>query len=411
MSAQRRRTPGIEVRHVRGCPSHKGDACRCSPRYRAWAYDKREGKKVRRTFMNLTEAKNWRADAVGHVRRGLLKAAPSPTLTEAAGAWIDGAERGEIRTRSGDPWKPSTLRGYRRSLRDRIEPELGSTKLSELRRVDVQDFAGRMLAEGLDPSTIRNVLMPMRAIFRRAVARGDVAVSPMSGLELPAVRGRRDRIAEPAEAMRLIEALDESDRALWATAFYAGLRLGELRALEYGCDAGLDLAGGVIRVRWSWDQHEGRVLPKSRAGVRDVPVAGVLRDYLTAHKATSGRESGFVFGRTATDPFNPSSVYKRARKAWATENADELERAEEEGRKPIVLEPIELHECRHTAISTWAEAGVSAKRISTWAGHSSVSFTLDRYAKVFERLEQSEMAKLDTFLSLADSGRRIEQLS
>lgn len=327
------------------------------------------------------------------VRRGQLRAAAPVTLREAAETWIAGVEAGEILTRSGDPWKPSTLRGYRRSLQDRILPELGGVKLSDLRRVDCQDFVGRLAAEGLDPSTVRNILMPLRAIFRRALARGDVAVSPMAGLELPSVRGRRDRVAEPVEAHALIEALPEGDRALWASAFYAGLRLGELRALEYDRE-GLDLAGSVIHVRRLWDQHAGRVDPKSRAGIRDVPVAAVLHDFLAVHKAATGRDSGLVFGRTATRPFNPSSVYKRALAAW-------------EGAG---LEPIGLHECRHTAISTWAEAGVSAKRISVWAGHSSVTFTLDRYGHIFERLEASEMGKLDDFLALADTAARLAQV-
>jgi integrase len=408
-----RKSTGIEVRHARFCATREDRACNCTPSVRAWVYDRRAGGKTRKTYTGsgaLAEAKGWRADAIGQVRRGLLKAGPSPTLRVAGEAWIEAAERGEIRTRSGDEWKPSTLRGYRRSLRDRILPDLGDVKLADLRRVDVQDLADRLLADGLDPSTIRNALMPLRGIFRRAVSRGDVAVSPMSGLELPAVRGRRDRIAEPAEALRLIETLPEEDRALWACVFYAGLRLGELRALEYDRNDGLDLAGGVIHVRQSWDQHAGRVAPTSRAGVRDVPIAGVLRDYLVAHKLRSGRSDGLVFGRKATSPFNPSSVAKRAAAAWAKANAEELERAEEEGRKPSLLEPIGLHECRHTAISTWAEAGVSAKRISTWAGHSSVAFTLDRYAKVFEKLERSEMERVDDFLALADTGARIEQL-
>ena len=57
-------------------------------------------------------------------------------------------------------------------------------------------------------------------------------MNPTTGLELPAVRGRRDRIASPTEAAALIEALPERDRALWATALYAGLRRGELMALR-----------------------------------------------------------------------------------------------------------------------------------------------------------------------------------
>lgn len=47
-------------------------------------------------------------------------------------------------------------------------------------------------------------------------------VDPTRGLRLPASTGRRERIATPDEARRLIEALRPRDRGLWATAMYAG---------------------------------------------------------------------------------------------------------------------------------------------------------------------------------------------
>jgi hypothetical protein len=50
-----------------------------------------------------------------------------------------------------------------------------------------------------------------------------LAVNPTSGIELSAVRGRRDRITPPDEPARLIAAVPEADRPLWATAMYAGL--------------------------------------------------------------------------------------------------------------------------------------------------------------------------------------------
>jgi hypothetical protein len=62
--------------------------------------------------------------------------------------------------------------------------------------------------------------MPLRAIYRRAVGRGEVTVNPTTGVELPAVRSRRDRIASPAEAATLLAAIPTRDRALWATAMY-----------------------------------------------------------------------------------------------------------------------------------------------------------------------------------------------
>jgi len=39
--------------------------------------------------------------------------------------------------------------------------------------------------------------MPLRVIYRRALHRDEVTVNPTLGLELPAVRGRRKRTAEP----------------------------------------------------------------------------------------------------------------------------------------------------------------------------------------------------------------------
>ena len=126
--------------------------------------------------------------------------------------------------------KPSTVRGDELSLESHLLDHFGSSRLGDVSRVDVQDFADRLLAHGLDPSTIRNTLMPLRAIYRRALSRGEVAINPTTGLTLAAVRGRRGRIASREEAAALIVALPVEERSVWATAFYAGLRRGELRA-------------------------------------------------------------------------------------------------------------------------------------------------------------------------------------
>src|SRR5262249_30644141 len=152
-----------------------------------------------------------------------------------------------------------------------------------------QDLADRLVSDGLNPSTIRNTLMPLRVIFRRAVTRGELTVNPTTALELPAVRGRRDRIASPDEATKLLAALGERDQPLWATAFYAGLRRGELMALRW---EDVDFENGLIRVERSWDTRTGVVDPKSTAGRRTVPMAKVLREHLAAQKLRSSWNEG-----------------------------------------------------------------------------------------------------------------------
>ena len=108
------------------------------------------------------------------------------------------------------------------------------------------------------------------------------------------VTGRRERFASPEEAAALIAPLSKHDRALWGTAFFAGLRRGGLQALRW---EDVDLASAVLLVERAWDEKAREFVgPKSAAGRRTVPLAGVLRDHLLAHKLDSERTDGLVFG-------------------------------------------------------------------------------------------------------------------
>jgi integrase len=367
-----------------------GGRCNCRPTYQASVWSARDGRRIKKSFPTLAEAKAWRAAAQTAIRRGTLRAPSQVTLREAAEAWLAGARDGSIRNRSGDRYKPSVVRGYETSLRLRVLPELGGRKLSDIRRSDLQGFADRLLATGTDASTIRNTLMPLRAIFRRVVARGDVGVNPTSGLELPAVRGRRDRIASPEEASKLVEGLPERDRALWATALYGGLRRGELQALRWD---DVDLATGVLRIERAWDVREGSIEPKSRAGRRKVPIAAVLREQLIRHKQRRGSD-GLVFGRPDGKAFDGSTVDARAKASW----------------REARLEPITLHEARHTFASLMIAAGVNAKALATYMGHASVTITYDRYGHLMPGNEDEAAALLDAYLARADTRARLAQL-
>ena len=227
----------------------------------------------------------WRAETQAALHRGTLRAPSRTTLAEAAGEWLAAAQAGVVRTRSGDPYKPSALRAYEQALRAKLLPALGHLKLSAVTRNSVQDLVDRLVAEGAAASTVRNAVLPLRAIYRRALSRSEVHLNPTEGLTLPAVRGRRDRVARPAEALALLEALTHEDRAVWATALYAGLRRGELAALRW---ADVDLERGLIRVERSWDPKAGPVEPKSRSGRRRVPLARPLRVHLAAHRLVCG---------------------------------------------------------------------------------------------------------------------------
>jgi len=307
-----------------------------------------------------------------------MNATTSPTLDVAAAAWLAGARAGAIRNRSGDTYKPSVIRGYEQSLRLRLLPAFGRAQLRDIHRADVQAFVDRLLVDSMHASTIRNTLLPLRTIFRRALVRGEVAVNPTIGLELPAVRGVRDRIASPEEARALLAALPQ-ERALWATAMYSGLRLGELLGIEW---ADVDFERGLIHVRRSWDPQAGAITPKSRAGMRVVPLAKVLRGHLLEQRIGCAWSEGLVFGRSPTRPFLAKTPNDRAQRAW----------------KKAGVPPIGLHECRHTFASFMIAAGVNPKAMSVYMGHSSVTITFDRYGHLMPGNEAQAAQLLDDFL-------------
>jgi len=350
-------------------------------------YDQRTGKKVRKTHKTLAAARAWRSDAQRQVVRDQLPHAPGLTLEEVADAFLDGIKDGSIRDRKEDHYKPGTVRVYGHELHRAILPHLGRYRLNEVTKRDVRELVKTLRAEGRSDSAIRNALDPLRAIYRNAVEDGEVSENPCDGLRLPRRKPGKIEVVEPETAAQLIAALEERDRPVWACAFYAGLRRGELRALR-ACD--VDLARREIHVRRSWDDREGPVAPKSEAGRRVVPIVEQLRGYL-ADRLIDDRLGGedLVFGRTVEAPFSPPVLYKRSKKTW-----------EDQG-----LERVTFRRARHTFASLLIDAGISnVKAITDAMGHSSATVTWDTYGHLFPQSRDEVRDRLEDYLAATSPG-------
>jgi integrase len=243
----------------------------------------------------------------------------------------------------------------------------------------------------------------LRVVIREAIDDGNkgVTIDPMAGMTLPQGSGRRERVADRVEAQTLIEALPGTERAVWACAFYGGLRRGELRALRV---SDVDFEAGVIRVCRGWDDQQGAQATKSDAGERSVPLAGMLRKVLAAHRLASGRGGDdLMFGRTAILPFVSSTVRARALAAWKAENKRRLKEADDPDKVEILI-PITLHEARHSAASYLIEAGLNDLELSAMIGHSDPRTTKAIYGHLFPDSSARVAAKLDAYLEATGVG-------
>ncbi|MGH2973607.1 MAG: tyrosine-type recombinase/integrase [Solirubrobacterales bacterium] len=383
-----RRAEGVVVRHQLRCLCRTGEGCDCRPGYQAQVFSQRDRKTIRKTFRTLTDARAWRASTSSALRSGTLRAPTRTTLNEAAAEWLVAAGKQIARTRAGTPYKPAALRSYEGSLRVHVLPELGHLRLSAITRASIQDLADKLVARDLSPSTVRNALVPLRAIYRRAMARSEVLSNPTRGLTLPASAPTRERVAPPAEAKALLDAVSDRDRPIWATAVYAGLRRGELKALRW---SDVDFERGVIHVERGWDDRVGPIDTKSRSGTRRVPLVRPLRSELAAHRLRSrADDEDLVFGSGPHKPINTTTLVERARTAWRRRG----------------LKSILLHECRHTYASLMIAAGVNAKALSSYMGHSSITMTLDRYGHLLPGHEDEAAQMLEAFLAREAGGAR-----
>lgn len=392
---QREGMTGIHARHSRACAKNDGKRCSCSPTYRVVVSLGARGELVRKSFPTVEEAKKWRARQVADKSESRVQVPSRMRLDGAATEYLDGIKAGRIKTRSGQPYKASTIRSYEHSLNLHALPSLGARQIGSITTGDIQALVERMSGEGQTGSTIANVVNPLRAIFRRLRLLGHVPTNPTLGVVIPTSHTKRLHGGDPADAERVLAAMTEHDRCIWALAFYGGLRLGELRALRWG---DVDEKNGVIHVRRSWDRVEGETLPKSTAGVREVPILARLAPYLAAQRAAcpwADDLEGLMLGATRGSAFGYTGLRGRSKRALIAAK----------------LPHVTLHEARHSFASFLAAAGIGIKDLTVILGHSSVTVSLDRYGHLFEGALATTAAQLNAWLDASDTKSRVVQLA
>jgi integrase len=322
-------------------------------------------------------------DAQARIQAGTLSAATGPTVANGAADFIADMKSGRFRQKGGHVYKPGTVRGYERDLNKHAIPELGSKRLSRLQRPELQRWADELTAQGLAPSTVRNIVAALRALIAFGEVRGWVHLNPCNGLRLPTGENARDRIATPSEAATLIAAMPPKDRATLGFAVYGGLRLGELLALDVSA---IDLEAGWIHVHRSWDRGGKQFVATKSRKPRKVPIIDKLTVLLADHFVLLNHPSsgGLLFpsANNSEWPTDPGILRRRTYKRW----------------NDAGLKPLGFHEGRHTFASIGIAAGLNPKTLSTYLGHATITITLDRYGHLMPGSEVEARAMLDDYL-------------
>jgi integrase len=266
--------------------------------------------------------------------------------------------------------KLSTQDTVRNILRNHLLPMLGDKEVDKLSRLDIMTWRAAQL-KSVGAKTVKNRLAVLNRMLRFAVELEVIAAFPRvvpTKVTLPDPEWLTD-----AELAQLLAAADPFWRAVMGFIANTGLRIGELRGLQWEF---VDMKAQRIRIVYATAGHSDVLgSPKSHKP-RTVPLNDAAQGILRGLP----RLGAFVF---CQPPKGLVLRYHPCRMGMA-----------ETVKKAGIRKVIGFHTLRHTFASHLAMRGCPLRTLQELLGHSSLQMTM-RYAHVSPDVGQSAVALLN----------------
>ncbi|MEW8028733.1 MAG: site-specific integrase [Candidatus Thiodiazotropha endolucinida] len=336
----------------------------------------KERLKLKPTPANLKRAERHRAAVLDAIERGTFDY--SVTFPNSPRALLFSHEPGAAITvnKYFDRWlidirpslKASTFTIYKRIVNNQILEQFGDRALTQISWKEVRDWLAKKDASA---KTKGNILSVLRTALDDAVEDELLDANPLAGKKMRRkgdTKPRRDEIDpfSAEERAAIFEAAKGQERNLIQFAFWTGLRISELCALDWG---DVDWRGKRIFVRRALTQHSKEPeTPKTAAGERYIKLLPVALEALKAQKAFTFMEGEEIFRNPRTDKRWTGDTAIRQR-MWKRV----LLRAGVRYRYP--------YQMRHTYASMMLQAGESVMWVAQQMGHTDWTFTARTYSR------------------------------
>ncbi|MFJ6604767.1 tyrosine-type recombinase/integrase [Streptomyces lydicus] len=348
----------------------KDDSCGRSRCGHPWTVRYREpggrsGSQREKTFPTKREARDYGIKAENDKREGryLDPNAGKILVRDYSREWL-----------SRRAIKETTRRNYRNFFENHLIPRLGSKMLCNVMSSDIEKMCHAMCEAGLSRRTVyQSNMVPLRSLFRSAVAEKRISESPVALASLPRVKTKRvdekslpngEAVAELASAMRRDWAV-----SVWLMAG-CGLRIGEVLALR-----NTDLADGAMRLRRQfvrvkrdgvWKAELSPLKAREEGEWRDVPIPSFVERALRLHLRNHGvGEDGYLLHAHHGGHVLDSNYRTEFRRAVI--------------KAGFADESWTAHTLRHFFASSAIAGGLSLLEVSRWLGHATIQITADIY--------------------------------
>ena len=243
----------------------------------------------------------------------------------------------------------------------------------------IKKFLNAIELEG-SKATAERIYLLLAAFFDYATGFY-IDRNPMAKINIPKyVAPESKKYYTPAEVEQLESKLYASDEFIFLFALYTGLREGEIIALRVG---DVDLKKRVIHVTKTLNRVkvDGRNQavegpPKTKAGLRDVPISDQLMPLIEKHLFVEKTK----FNKLGLKHKSDSHFFTG--KFGKTLRGDRLNTAWKSAQLKIGIEPLNFHCLRHTCCTRLARAKVRLEVAAKILGHDSIETTAGIYVHV-----------------------------
>jgi integrase len=280
-----------------------------------------------------------------------------------------------------------------RYLNLHILPYIGDIKVKKLTKFDMQSCINGMREGGYSTSTMKKVRNIAAQILQVAMDKKVVIENPFKSIAVTEIPPK-DRRPLTEEEIDLITKTWSGHKMGYAAMMmlYCGLRRGEVLALDW---SDVDLKNKVVKITKAITFLSNQPImkgPKSKAGIRDVPIPDFLVEIFKSIVKNSP-----VFLPNAQGERMSDMAYFRA---WDSYEAYLNIKAGGHGavggkRKVVVLDHITAHMLRHTYASLLYDAGVDIKSAQRYLGHSDIETTLEIYTHLTKHKEDEAVQSIN----------------
>lgn len=288
----------------------------------------------------------------------------------------------------------NTLKSYKPAY-ERALKHFGNTPVKQISRASITGFIEEFAHKKYAYKTVRNQLLVLSLIFKKAVLDGDLQTNPAEYIPIPKNLSRKKRELPQPHYIELIQNNIEKDFGLLAYfLLYTGCRRGEALALQY---QDIDFEHHIIHITKSL-YHESNTPkikePKTEAGRREI----ILLDCL-AEKLPKGKASDFLFPGKDGNPITRSGFHHRWNAYCKAIGAyDEKIYTDKDGHNHTeIIALITPHQLRHAYATLLYEAGIDEKDAQELMGHTTIAVTRDIYTHITDTRRMETAEKLNEF--------------